>query len=316
MGFVKVVKNKAYFKKYQTHYRRRREGKTDYFARRKMCQQDKSKYNTPKYRLVVRRTNQYIICQIVYATIQGDRVMAAANSKELPTYGIKAGFNNFAASYATGLLVARRLLNKLGLEDSFEGVEECDGEEFHIEDEVEEDDRQPFKCILDVGLQRTTVGAKIFAAMKGAADAGLHIPHSNKRFPGYRAPEEKGAEAEFDADALRDRIFGKHVAEYMETMEEEDEAKYQVHFAKYIENDIGADDIEGMYEEAHKAIRENPAHEKAPKKDITITRKGCKIFDGKTTYPRQVRRCKKERSGRVMAKIAMAQQKMLEAAEE
>lgn len=263
--------------------------------------------------MVVRRSNRFIICQIVYATIVGDRVMTQATSKELPKYGIKAGLGNFAAAYATGLLVARRLLNKLGLEDSFEGVEECDGEEFHIEDEVEEDDRQPFKAILDVGLQRTTVGAKIFAAMKGAVDGGLHVPHSNKRFPGYRAPEEKGAEAEFDAEALRDRIFGKHVAEYMETMEEEDEAKYTAHFAKYIENDIDADAVEEMYEEAHKAIREDPAFTKAEKKDIKIERRGCKIFDGANTYPRHIRRSKKERVGKVRAKIAMAQRKLLEA---
>merc|ERR1712080_501329 len=97
-----------------------------------------------------------------------------------------------------------------------------------------------------------------FSAMKGAADGGLHVPHSNKRFPGYRAPEEKGAEAEFDAEALRDRILGKHVAEYMETMEEEDQQKYESHFAKYIEEGITADDIEDMYVDAHKAIRENP----------------------------------------------------------
>ena len=53
MGFVKVVKNKAYFKRFQVKYKRRREGKTDYFARRRLICQDKNKYNTPKYRLVV-----------------------------------------------------------------------------------------------------------------------------------------------------------------------------------------------------------------------------------------------------------------------
>merc|ERR1719411_1362524 len=165
--------------------------------------------------------------------------MAQALSTELPRYGIPVGLANFAASYATGLLVARRLLNKLGLEEAFEGVEECDGEEFHIEDEVDEDERRPFKAILDVGLQRTTVGAKIFAAMKGAADGGLHVPHSCKRFPGYSEPENKGDDAEFNAEDLRDRIFGAHVS-------------------KYMENDISADGIEEMYQEAHKKIRESP----------------------------------------------------------
>ena len=40
MGFVKVVKNNAYYKRYQVKYRRRREGKTDYQARRRMVIQD------------------------------------------------------------------------------------------------------------------------------------------------------------------------------------------------------------------------------------------------------------------------------------
>jgi len=54
MGFVKVVKNKPYFKRFQVKYRRRREGKTDYFARKRLIIQNKNKYNTPKYRLIVR----------------------------------------------------------------------------------------------------------------------------------------------------------------------------------------------------------------------------------------------------------------------
>ncbi|CAO2633487.1 60S ribosomal protein L5 (Fragments) [Lemmus lemmus] len=53
MGFVKVVKNKAYFKRYQVRFRRRREGKTDYYARKRLVIQDKNKYNTPKYRMIV-----------------------------------------------------------------------------------------------------------------------------------------------------------------------------------------------------------------------------------------------------------------------
>lgn len=64
MGFVKVVKNRAYFKRYQTKFKRRREGKTDYYARKRLTVQDKNKYNTPKYRLIVRFTNKDIIAQV------------------------------------------------------------------------------------------------------------------------------------------------------------------------------------------------------------------------------------------------------------
>jgi len=109
MPFQKVLKNKAYFKRFQTKYRRRREGKTDYYQRLRLVIQDKNKYNSPKYRLVVRFTNRDCICQIVYSRIDGDHVMAAAYSHELPRYGIKLGLTNYAAAYATGLLVTRRL---------------------------------------------------------------------------------------------------------------------------------------------------------------------------------------------------------------
>ena len=74
MGFVKVVKNKAYFKRFQVKYRRRREGKTDYFARKRLIVQNKNKYNTPKYRLIVRFSNKMITAQVAYATIEGDKV--------------------------------------------------------------------------------------------------------------------------------------------------------------------------------------------------------------------------------------------------
>ena len=62
---MKVVKNKAYFKRFQVKFRRRREGKTDYYARKRLIWQDKNKYNTPKYRFVVRFTNKDVVCQVM-----------------------------------------------------------------------------------------------------------------------------------------------------------------------------------------------------------------------------------------------------------
>ncbi|NDC39703.1 MAG: hypothetical protein EBZ48_16955, partial [Proteobacteria bacterium] len=191
MAFVKAIKTKAYFKRYQTKYRRRREGKTDYAQRRMLVKQDKNKYNTAKYRLVVRTTNTKVICQVIYATIQGDRVVAAAQSTELPRYGIMAGLKNYAAAYATGLLVARRVLKSVGLDSACVGQKDATGEEYHIAEDFE-GERRPFRCVLDVGLARTTVGARVFGALKGAADGGLDIPYSVKRFPGYTAGEKEG----------------------------------------------------------------------------------------------------------------------------
>ena len=90
-------------------FRRRREGKTDYYARKRLVVQAKNKYNTPKYRLIVRLTNKDVVAQVAYARIEGDHIVAAAYSHELPRYGVKVGLTNYSACYCTGLLIARRV---------------------------------------------------------------------------------------------------------------------------------------------------------------------------------------------------------------
>lgn len=283
MVFVKVQKSRAYFSRYQVKYRRRREGKTDYRQRKRLCCQDKNKYQSPKYRLVVRFTNRQVICQIAYALVDGDRIMCHATSKELARYGLTVGLKNYAAAYCTGLLCARRLLQKVGLDDTYEGNTEVDGEVVSTEydkkmyyvDEVD-DDKRPFRALLDVGCKPTTTGCRIFGALKGAADGGLDVPHSNKRFPGY----DRDAK-EYDADMHRERIFGGHVGEYMEYLEEEDNQKYQEHFATFIAADVGHDDLEEVYEGVHEKIREDPSpsDKKSFSPDKSFKRKGKLTLD-------------------------------------
>jgi len=235
MAFVKVVKNKAYFKRFQVKFKRRRQGVTDYYARKRLIVQDKNKYNTPKYRLVVRISNKDITCQVAYARIEGDVIVAAAYAHELPNYGVKAGLTNYASAYCTGLLVARRLLKKLKLDQIYAGVKTVDGAEYNVENV----DDQPgaFQCFLDVGLARTSTGAKIFGALKGSVDVGLHIPHNVKRFPGYDT-----ANKTLKADVHRRHIMGVHVAEYMKSLQDDEEA-YKRQFSRYIKLGITADKI-------------------------------------------------------------------------
>ncbi|KAG6837434.1 hypothetical protein H0H93_009528 [Arthromyces matolae] len=253
MPFVKKVKSDAYFSRFQVKYRRRREGKTDYYARKRLVTQAKNKYNAPKYRLVVRFSNRFITVQIIYARLQGDFVLTSASSKELPRYGINHGLTNWAAAYATGLLVARRALTKLGLADKYEGVVEADGS-FNVTEALDEEDApRPFKAFLDVGLKRTSTGSRVFGALKGASDGGIFVPHSEKRFPGYD-PESK----ELDTETLKKYIFGGHVAEYMESLEEEDDERFKKQFATYLADGVGSEDIEEIYSNAHAAIREDP----------------------------------------------------------
>jgi len=269
MGFLKVIKNNTYFKRYQVQFRRRREGKTDYYARKRLVTQDKNKYNTPKYRLIVRFTNKDVIAQIAYSTIEGDHIVAAAYSHELPKYGVKVGLTNYASSYATGLLLARRLLTKLNLASAYAGQEKPDGAEYHVE--AKADGPRPFRAFLDVGLARTTTGARIFGVLKGAVDGGLDIPHSDRRFPGY----EDGAK-KLDAAVHRKYIFGQHVSNYMSELQEEDEDAFKSQFAQYIKNGIKAGDIESIYKKAFAAIRKDPTHVSKEKKEVAHKRFGRK----------------------------------------
>ena len=272
--------------------KRRREGRTDYRQRKRLCAQAKNKYQSPKYRLVVRFTNKFVICQIAYSLIDGDRILAQATSSELPRYGLEAGLKNYAAAYCTGLLVARRMLQKVGLDDVYEGNTEVDAEVVKCEvgkktyyvDEVDEDKR-PFRALLDVGCRATTTGCRIFGALKGAADGGLDVPHSEKRFPGY----DRDAK-EYDVDMHRERIFGGHVGEYMEYLEEEDNTKYKEQFAGYIAAEIEADGLEDLFEEVHEAIRKDPAA--AAKKDYSPDK----------SFKRKAKLTNADRKARVQAK--------------
>jgi len=255
MGFVKVVKNKSYFKRYQVKFRRRRECKTDYYARKRLIIQDKNKYCTPKYRLVVRVTNRDIIAQTIAADLTHDTVISCAYSHELPRYGVKIGLKNYAAAYCTGLLAARRINAKFKL--PYEGKVDVDGENYEVSADIVDDDApRPFKALLDVGLARTTSGARIFGVLKGACDGGLDIPHNDHRFPGSK---RDGGEWKSDPAVHRKYIFGQHVSSYMKQLQENDEEAYTRQFKRYTDLNVKADDLEKIYKKAHADIRKDPS---------------------------------------------------------
>jgi large subunit ribosomal protein L5e len=307
MPFVRVVKNNAYFKRYQTHYRRRRIGKTDYQARRRMVIQDKNKYASPRYRLVVRITNRDVIVQIVHSKVVGDFVMCAAYAHELPGYGLKVGLTNWSACYCTGLLCARRLYAQLEQEvagrtgrkknsadmssvaEKFSGVDEADGEYYNA-GELEDDDEEErakenaphaFYCVLDTGLARTNTGARIFGALKGAVDGGLNVPHEEKRFPGFDETNDDPEEA-METEVLEGYIHGAHIAEYMDELAEEDPELFEKQFAGYSAEGVGGGDLEDLYNEVHAAIREKP--EKPKKSQEGYKENGKKYKVAKLSY--------------------------------
>jgi len=141
---------------YQVHFRRRREGRTDYQKRLALLKSHKP-------RLVVRKTLRSVIAQVVTFTDKGDVVLARADSRMLSDYGY-AGKRNTPSAYLTGLLVGK-FAAKAGVKE----------------------------FVLDIGLHAPTKGNILFAACKGAVDAGLKTPFSPDAFP----PES--------------RVMGEHV---------------------------------------------------------------------------------------------------------
>jgi large subunit ribosomal protein L5e len=278
MGFVKVVKNKAYFKRFQVKFRRRRECKTDYYSRIRLITQDKNKYKTPKYRFVVRKSHRDVTCQIFSADLTHDVCVASAYSHELARYGVNIGLTNYAAAYCTGLLLARRVNAKFNL--PYEGNTEVNGEDYNVEADGE---KAPFKALLDVGLQRTTTGARVFGALKGACDGGLYVPHGDKRFPGTTT---EGKEVKPNPEVHRKYIFAGHVAEYMAKLEEADPEAYQKQFSRFIREGVKGEDLEKMYTDCHAAIRADPLKKRGNKERGSFhTREKAK--DPKAVFPKK-----------------------------
>lgn len=262
---------------------------------------------------MVRFTCSQVIVQIAYATIAGDKILASAYSSELKDarYGLKAGFKNYPAAYCTGLLCARRALKKVGLFEAYTGVGDDEEDEvtgeivsvgfgkrtFYV-DELDEDKR-PLRVNLDVGLARTSLGAKVFGALKGASDGGLDIPHNPKKFPGYDVDEKT-----YDASTHREVIFGEPIAEYMRFLEQEDEESgtntLEESFRTYLAAGVKADDMEQMYLDVHKAIRADPSPkftESKKERNKTAT------HDKSRKHP--ARKTKEERDADIAKKLAL-----------
>jgi len=180
---------------------------------------------------------------------------------------------------------------------------EVTGQEFHVEVDPESKDRHPFRALLDVGLRRTTTGARLFGALKGACDGGLDIPHNDRRFPGSKAGGEGEDDIKANPEVHKKYIFGGHVAEYMTKLKDDEEA-YNKQFGAYVKLGVEADALAGLYKAAHAAIREEPNRARPE----TLLgrfhiREGAKPEPTKKHW-NQRKISKKQRAGRVRQKLA------------
>lgn len=129
--------------------KRRRQNKTDYKARLSLLKAD-------AVRIVVRRTNKYIVIQAVESVEAQDKVIFGLTSKALLEKGWDkknvGSLKSIPAAYLTGLLAAKSLDKKK-------------------------------KYILDLGMARNIAGSRLYSALKGLIDGGVPLNANKKAFP-------------------------------------------------------------------------------------------------------------------------------------
>jgi len=144
--------------------KRRKEGKTDYRKRLKTLVVDKP-------RVIIRKSLNNILIQLIGYDPKGDIVICSAHSSELDSLNWKFNKGNIPSSYLTGFLFGNKLIKK---KVDKEGI------------------------ILDIGLNPSIKGSRIYAALKGIIDSGVNMNHSKEIFPSD------------------DRIKGKHISNEIE----------------------------------------------------------------------------------------------------
>lgn len=157
--------------RYRVPYRRRREGRTDYRRRLALLKGERP-------RAVVRKSLDHLTVQLVRFDPKGDRVVAAAHSKELARLGWPGSAGNVPAAYLTGYLLARRAQDA--------GVKEA---------------------ILDLGVHPPSRGSRVFAALRGMTDGGLAVPHDEAVLPSEE--RVRGAHISPDLKGAFEAVLGK-----------------------------------------------------------------------------------------------------------
>lgn len=186
--------------RWRVQFRRKREGRTNYRHRLGLLRSGKP-------RLVVRISLKNSVVQVVRATSSGDLTLASAHSKQLGKFGWKGYNSNVPAAYLVGLLCGYRAV-KTGAKE----------------------------CILDLGAHNPTPQAKVFAALKGALDAGLQISHGEGILPSD------------------ERVRGDHIAQYAAKLKKENEKAYRARFSGYLKRGLSPEQLPEHFNEIKQAI--------------------------------------------------------------
>lgn len=186
-------------KTYRVPFRRKRRGETNYKKRLKLLLSN-------KLRLVVRKSLNNIQAQIIEYSPGGDKVILTAHSRELEKFNWKINKGNMPAAYLVGLLIAKKAKKK--------GINEL---------------------ILDLGLNKSVKGSRIYALLNGVVDGSVKISHSESILPS------------------KERLSGEHIVKYASLLKK-DEKEYEKRFSGYIKNKIEPVSVNKYFEEVKKKI--------------------------------------------------------------
>jgi large subunit ribosomal protein L18 len=154
-----------------------------------------------RHRFVVRKSLRNFCISIIEYSPSGDKVLFTVNSKSLSKLGWKGDNGNLPSSYLAGLLAGKKAIG-MGIKD----------------------------VVLDLGLNKSVKGSRIYAALLGATEAGLKIPFNPEVLP------------------PKDRIAGEHIAKYAQSLRN-DESKYKRQFSNYIKKGLLPENIVNHFNE-------------------------------------------------------------------
>ncbi len=176
-------------------FRRKREGRTNYKKRLTLLK-------SGKLRIIIRKTNKQIILQIAQYTPEGDKILCGVNSSSLAKHGWNYSHKNLPACYLAGLLLGKKALSH----------------------KIKE-------AIFDAGLQTPVAGSRIYAALKGAVDAGLNVPVSEEVFPS------------------QERLSGNSIAAFFTSLKNN-----KLQFANYKKKNLDLSKLQADFEACKKKI--------------------------------------------------------------
>ncbi|MEM4282350.1 MAG: 50S ribosomal protein L18 [Candidatus Woesearchaeota archaeon] len=188
---------------YTVKFRRKLSGKTNYHIRLKLL-------SSGLPRLVIRKSLHNLVVQIVLFEENGDKVVSSAHTRELIKLGWKASRDNLPAAYLCGLLAGKKALAK-----------------------------NISKCIADIGMQASTSGSRIYAALKGALDAGLSIPVAPDILPSY------------------ERVSGRDIESWALKLKQQSVERYKRVFSQYLRNGLEPERISEHFEQLKAKIIQN-----------------------------------------------------------